>query len=294
MPISIQYDHKLNASFLLWVTNLVEGRGQAHTLTSGRFYDTQEVYSNTFAYSAPFQPFVADSSVGGATVMTGIYLDNTFIGTGSSGLVDINYAKGTVYFNSGITYANNPANNRLSGVFSVSDFSFKLTNEPEENLLFETKYSLRPKTTQTLSGIGPSEATFPIIYIKPNGSRNKEWALGGQENQTNSLRLVILADSQYTVDGVTSLIRDRTRCVLPLITGITEIPFNSYGGFAGPVYNYNSVFTGRYGTVNSAFLDDIRVTRIAGVALNELRKINPAVFVGIIDCDISTIRQPRI
>src|SRR3990167_6614436 len=158
-------DHLLNSSFLLWVQNLIENRGQAHTSGSGWFYDTQEIFGGRFSYSLPYQPLISDSSIANANLMTGIYLDNTFITTGVSGLTGINYAKGTVYFNSGITYASNPAHNRLSGNFSVSDFSYKLTNEPEENLLFETKYSLKPKINQTVTGLGPSDATFPIIYI---------------------------------------------------------------------------------------------------------------------------------
>lgn len=289
----ITNDHYLNSSVLLWVSNLIEGKGQAFCSGSGNFYDTQEVYGGRFSYALPYQPILADSSVGGASVMTGIYLDNTFITTGSSGFVGINYARGAVYFNSGITYSNRPAHTRLSGNFCISEFSYKLTNEPEENLLFETKYSLKPKVNQTVSGIGPSDTTFPVIYVKPVASFNREFAMGGTEDVTSTYRLVVLAESQFQVDGVTCLVRDKTRSIIPLLTGINEMPFDAYGGFSGPVYNYNTTFTGKFSTVNSAFLTDVRVTRLWGQGAAELRKLNPKVFIGLIDMDLSVYRRPR-
>ena len=287
-------DHLLNSSFVLWVQNLIENRGQAHTSGSGWFYDTQEIFGGRFSYSLPYQPLISDSSIANANLMTGIYLDNTFITTGVSGLTGINYAKGTVYFNSGITYASNPAHNRLSGNFSISDFSYKLTNEPEENLLFETKYSLKPKINQTVTGLGPSDATFPIIYIKPNFSFSKEWALGGTEDITNSYRVIILADSQFALDGATCLIRDRIRSIVPLFTGVSEMPFDAFGGYSAGTYNYNTTFTGKFSTTNSAYLNDVRVTRLTNNGTNELRLINPHVFVNIVDCDLCTYRVTRV
>lgn len=291
--MNVQYDHLLSSSFLLWVANVVENRGQSFAQGSGWFYDTQEIYGGRFTYSLPYQPLISDSSIANATIMTGIYLDNTFITTGVSGLTGINYAKGEVYFNSGITYTNNPAHTRLSGNFSVSEFSYKLTRDPEENLLFETKYSLKPKVYQTITGLGPSDATFPVVYIKPMMSRAKEWALGGIEETTNSFRLIVLADSQYLLDGVECLIRNRVRSIIPLLTGVSEMPFNTFGGYSGPIYNYNTTFTGKFSTNNSAYLSNVSATRVAGIGMIELRKMNPGVFVGIIDCDLSNYRQIR-
>lgn len=298
-------DHFAHSSFLLWLSNLLNSKGQAIVSGSGFFYDTQEVYGGRFSYSSPFRPFVADSGIPGvisqesstvkrANVISGVYLDGTFITTGQSGLTGINYEKGTVYFISGLTYVNNPAHSRLSGNFIVSEFSYKLTNEPEENLLFETKYSLKPRTNQTISGLGPSEVTYPIIYVKPLQSHNKEWSLGGTEEIVNTYRLIILAESQFQLDGAISLIRDKTRCVLPLLTGVSEMPFNAFGGYASKIYCYNTTFTGKYSTSNSAFLMDVRTARLASQGFGELKRINPQVFASIVDCDISSYRVTRV
>lgn len=291
--MNIQYDHLLNASLLLWIRNSIEGKGQGFSNFSGWFYDTQEVFGGRFSYSLPFQPLVADSSINNAILMTGVYLDQTFITTGVSGLTGINYEKGEVYFISGITYASNPAHTRISGSFAVSDFSYKLTNEPEENLLFETKYDIKPKTNQTVTGLGPSETTFPVIFLKPNYSSNKEFALGGTEDVMNSFRLIVLADSQYALDGVSCLIREKARSIIPLLTGVSEMPFDAFGGFSGPTFNYNTTFTGKFSTSNSAYLSDVRVTRLAGQGVQVLKTINPKVFAGLIDLDVSTYRRIR-
>lgn len=274
----------------------------AYSSGSGFFYDTSEVYANKFSYTSSFRPFLADTSIPGtkvnetaknANVISGIYMDNIFITTGQSGLVGIDYEKGAVYFNSGITYSNTPAHNRLSGNFVIPEFTISLTSEPEENLLFETKYSLKPKTTQTITGLGPNTVTYPVIFVKPNGSRAKEFALGGTEDITNEIRLLILADSQFLADGAASLIRDKVRSIVPLLTGVNEMPFDAFGGYAASVYNYNTTFTGKFSTVNSAYLSDVRITKLMGTAMDNLRNINPDVFINIVDCDFSFYRNPR-
>ena len=135
--MELQYQHKVTSSALLWLENKVLDKGQAFTNHSGFFYDIKDVYNGRFTYSLPYQPLVADKSITSAIIMSGIFLDRTFITSGQSGLTGINYQKAQVYFISEIT----GANTRISGEYSIADFNVKLTSEPEETLLFEPKHA---------------------------------------------------------------------------------------------------------------------------------------------------------
>ncbi|MDP2692963.1 MAG: hypothetical protein Q8O88_04965 [bacterium] len=282
------YGHRVTSSFLLWLENRLLTNGEAFSNISGQyFYDVKDTFTNYNAYSIPFGPIAYDESVSNLQLFSGVYLDNTFVPTGdASGLLAINYKKGQIYFQSGV------ANNRLSGNFAVPDFDIKLTNKPEEELLFETTYEVRPKVGQTITGLQPNETRYPVIFVKPFGGRNQEFAMGGLEKDGYDFRLIVLADSQYKLDGAVSILKDQTRSIIPLITGINEMPFNSYGDFANGSYNYRALITGRANSDNSMWLEDVMVSSV-GRRYTELTDINPAAFVALVDCRVEAYRVTR-
>src|SRR3990167_2205408 len=219
MSLAVQYDNKVISSFLLYLDHLVCGTGQAYTNTNSPFYRISGYISPYTVYSAPYRPFVADSSVPGATVMSGIFLNNTFITTGQSGLIDIDYNRGLVYFA-------NPITGSLSGNYAVKDFNISLTNKPEQSLLIETKHYLKPRVGSTITGLAYDVTTYPILYIKNQGGFSDEFAIGGWEKQTQKIRVIVMSDSLFGSDAVCSLIKDRVRSIIGLLTP-QEMPLNS-------------------------------------------------------------------
>ena len=287
--IALQYDHKLFASIEAWAKHTLLDKGAAFTNYSGYFYPAA-TNTNYFIYSLPYRPIVSDASIPGANIMSGVYLDRTFITPGQSGLVDINFEKGLVYFTGQIT----GSTSRLSGNYAVEDFNVKLTNKPEEDLLFETKYSLKPKVGTTISGLSVNDVTFPILYIKNNNSTTDGFAFGGLDKQKNKVRFVILSDNQYTEDGVLSIFRDKTRTLIPLFTGLSEFPFNNYGGYANGVYNYTNLLGNRVNTVNSVWVEKMTtISDLVGIGYVQFKQMNPAIFVSMIDITIESYRSPR-
>ena len=285
--ITLQYEHLVLTSFKIYLENLLLTKGGAFTNSSGYFYSVPSA-NQYYTYSLPYQPVVADQSVAGANIMSGLYVSGVFCTTGVSGLIDINYEKGQAYFSSPIA---NPET-QLSGRFAISDFNIKLTSDPEEFLLLETKHFLKPKTTVPVTGLGNNDITYPVIYIKNYGGQNEEYAFGGTEKTVNTFRLLILADSQYALDGVFSIIKDRARTVVPMLTGITELPYNNLGGVNNG-YNYKVLTTGRFHSSDSFWLDKVHTSTLHGVGYVHFRNLNPTVFVGVIDLSINGYRQPR-
>lgn len=288
--MKVTYEHKVMSSVKLWIENALLKNGEAFNNASGFFYDVKDVYNGYYTYASPYQPIVCDRSITGANILSGVYLDNTFITTGQSGLAHINYEKGQLYFSSEVTNANR----RLSGNFAISDFNVKITSLPEEQILFETKHNLKPKTQSIgITGLNPNETTYPIIYIKDFGGRLDPFAFGGTDKQMINVRMIVIADSQFMADGVGSIFKEKTRTLIPILTGLHEIPFDIFGDLSNGPYNYPALTTGRYSMSNSVWIENVDVSALPGTSYNEIRKLNPHAYIKIIDLFLEGYRNPR-
>jgi len=279
------------ASVKCWIEHTLLDKGDAFTNYSGFFYDVKDIFNNYYTYSLPFQPLVANAAISGANVMTGVYLDNTFITTGQSGLAHINYEKGQVYFENEIT----ASHTRLSGNFSVAEFNVKITSSPEEELLFETKHEIKPKAGFTfITGLSPNDTTFPVVYIKDFGGRLDPFAFGGLDKEMINVRMLVFADSQFGADAVGSIFKEKARTLIPLLTGVEEMPFDDFGDYTNGLYNYRALTAGRNIMSNSMWIENVDVSSLPGSAYSEIRKINPHVFIKLIDLYLESVRNPRI
>ena len=148
-----QYENLVMSSFMLYVDHKVGVKGEAYTNHTGVFYPIENLYNGYYTYSCPYKQLVCDSGIANQVssempdIMTGIYVDDTFTPTGTNGFIGINHHEGQVYFNQDMS------SHTLSGYFSVKDFNVKITSEPEETLIFETKFDLRPRTNVTPTGL---------------------------------------------------------------------------------------------------------------------------------------------
>jgi hypothetical protein len=282
------YDNKLMSNFCLWLDNYILTKGQAFTNVDSNFYRAGTTFNGYYTYSAPFSQFVADGSVNGANVPTGVYLDGSFVGKGASGFIDFDYGRGYAYFNTDIVGAN-----RVSGRYAVKDFNVEMTSEPEQTILFETKYSLKSKTAQTPTGQANDEISYPIILVRPDGSKNEPFALGGQDLTCNYVSLYVITDSQYKLDGAMSLLRDAQDRNIPLLER-AEMPFNVFGGFKTGVFNYDTATAGKVVNGSGAFISRVSVAKFDRNLLSTVEKLNPDVYFGICDVEINRARYPRI
>lgn len=282
-----QFANQVMSSFLLFLDNKIGIKGQAYENVGTNFYLTTSPLSNYATYSAPYKQIVADRSVGGQ-LLTGVYLNGTQITTGQSGLFAINYDEGQLYFSS-----SPPAGTIISGNYSIKDFNILITDRSEEELLFETRYSPRPKTSQTMSGLGDNQITYPCIFLNNINNKNEPYELGGNELTTIKVQAIVLADSQYKLDAVRSILADTIRIEVPLFNA-NEWPFDNYGGYkSGIIYNYTGLAATKNPTTDSIFITDNTVGRLNGMLLSEFRKINPEIYPGICEFDLVKMRRPR-
>ena len=287
--MKVQFENKVMSSLLLFIDHEVTQKGDAYTNHGSTFYQIDSLFSDYYVYSSLFKQLVSDVSVTGSSspnVLSGVYVDGDGpLYVGNSGFHSINHMQGQLYF----TGATNPmAGKAVTGSYAVKDFNVFLTSMPEEQLLFETKLVLNPRTSdiKVSTGVDASVQTYPAIFIKDNGGRNEPFAFGGMDDTLISARAIVLADSMFNLDAVCGILKDSVRKNMSIVEQ-ADLNLNALGGSTGVNYNYTGIATG-----NNCFIDRVTVSKnIAN--RGDFENLNPNVFSAFVDFDIHTHRYPR-
>jgi len=273
----------------LFIDHEVTQKGDAYTNHQSNFFKIDSLFSDYYVYASPYKQIVSDAGITGSSTpnkLTGVYVDGDGpIGPGTSGLHSINHMQGQAYF-TGVT---DPMSGKtVSGRYAVKDFNVFLTSMPEEQLLFETKLVLNPKTSDinVNTGVDPATQTYPAIFVKDNGGTNEEFALGGVDNTIINARAIVLADSLFNLDAVCGILKDSTRKSLSIIEQ-SDLNLNALGGYTGVTYDYTGVATGDY-----CLIDEVRVSKNVANR-GDFQNLNPNVFSAFVDFEIHNYRQPR-
>ena len=269
------YENKVMSSLMLFVDHYVLSKGEAYTNIPTYFYPTTNLYNGYYTYSAPFRQMVSDDSIAGATVMKNLFVNGQPNPIGTNDLHGINHYKGQVYFTS------DQGNAVISGNYSVKDFNVYLTNDPEQKLLFDTKYQLNPKVPQQLSGLAPDAQPYPAIFIKNMGGTNDPFAFGGIDNTITNARMVVLADSSFKLDAVCGILKDLKNKSIPIAE---DLPFDAMGSYTGQNYNYNALTT-----THGPRIWDARVSKMT--MMGDFERLNADVFSAFVDFELQTLRN---
>lgn len=275
------YDHNLVASFVSWFDFTLSNNGGAYFTTTGLFYPIPtDYYASRNIYASAFKPLIYDTSLNGPTIPSGVYdAHGNFLNRNSG--IYINFNEGWV----GTTGA--PLAAPLSGVFSVKEFDIIYTNEDEDIFLSQTKFVLKPRTSNQapVTGLAANERTFPCAIIKYDPGSNKDWAFGGTQNTVSEFRALIAADSTFLIDGILSIFRD-TRLSNFSLLNATSFPFDSRGDYKNNVpFNYiNNISTNPADFVWISKVDCMKLSDAAGV------KVGQKVYLAMIDF---TVERPR-
>jgi len=285
-----QFDNILMTSMLLWLDNKIVTNGQAYTNYQSVFYPLSNMIYGYYTYGAPLKQMVIDSSISGANIISGVYLNGVFITPGQNNLSGINATEGQLYFSQPIS---NPTT-ALSGNYAIKDYNIYLTSKTEENLLFETQYQINPKTYQNPTGLPIGSETYPVIYLKYQGGKNKPLAFGGFDQTVGNVRAVILSDSVFSLDAVTSIMRDTSRELIPLIYP-NEMPFNSLGSVSVPGNNFNYIkyTANKANTDDYLYINEVNVTKTDTRLLNATNSLNRNVYSAFVDFEVVKNRYPR-
>lgn len=276
--MDLQFDNKLISSFMLFLDRALLVSGRALTNYSGSLYRTTPGFNGLNVFTTPFRQLINDTSVTGANIMSGVWVNGVFSVPGQNGLHSINITEGQAYF------TGNPTS--VSGSYAVKDFSVYLTEKPEEELLFETKLYLRNKVPQVITGLSQDTQTYPSVYIKSVTAENQPFCLGGADNNQMIVRAIVLGDSQFLTDAACSILKSLARKKFKVFDP-ANIPLNAYGATTGTNFNYNTISTA---SNQESLIWRVKVSKLFNA--REMNKINPAVFPAFVDFELWSILGP--
>ncbi len=281
-----QFDNTVMSSFFLWFDHTLLKKGEAFTNYSSNFYKVDDLYQGYHTYGSPFRQFVSDCSVDNATIISGVFVNGVYKDRSISSFTGINYSQGQAYFEE------NQGTNVVSGDYSIKDFSIFLTNQSEEKLLFETQFTLSNRVGANPTGLPPNTKTYPAVFIKNKGSQSDPFAFGGLDMTNMEVRAIVLSDSQFNLDAISSIFMDEVRHYIPLIDE-SEQPFNSLGDIkdAPTCYDYNDLTAGKIAGNNDVFIKEVSVSKIGGVSYAGIQNLNPNVYMGLVDFELEKARQ---
>jgi hypothetical protein len=255
--------------------------GQAYRNISGQLYKvTDRKNPNYSIFSNPYGQFVYDSSVSGANVPSGAYINGNFNARGSNGLI-VDYNNGRCLFTGNV-------NQNVTASYAVKDFNLYYTTQTDAQLVFANKQELRPKFNVQVTGVPSSAHIAPLIYIKRDFSASEPFALGGQDLTTAQYRAIVMSNDDFALDGIGSIFTDAVRKNIMLLTGT---PLNRYGDVVnGQNYNYLNAVSSQYDPNNLIWIDKVDYYRFN--AETEV-KVNKDVVFGFLDFTIKIPRFPR-
>ena len=268
------------SSFMLWIDNWLTRVGSGFVNYSGDLYSTTDPrFRNKSICGSPFRQWVADSSVEGASIPSGVFSGATFVPRGTNGLA-VDFLRGRVISDA-------PLEN-VSCSYALKELNIYYTDVAEEELLFERKFDLVNTTDKTPAALAYNSLPFPCVFVKNVNMENVPHALGGMDDTVMNIRCIVLANSVALLDNSISLLNDSARCYFPLIEDI-DLPFNAFGDFKSGSYNYLSLAAANPGRL--ACITKVRVSKF-DERVNKM--INDKSAGAFVDFSISYYRYPRV
>lgn len=277
------FDTKFLNSFYAWLDYRVLKAGDGFTNTSSVLYPCSGDYRFPFnsTYSSPYKQWVWDSSVSTATIPSGISGSNGFIQRGVSGL-SLDFLNGAVRLSGGIT-------SNFSGSYAVKKYNIYVSNDLEEDLIFENRYLFNPKIGKAYSGIQPYDIVLPAIFINYFNSRNEPFAFGGMDDSKLVVRATVIDNEYQSFINLISLLKDSSRTVFPVIDTVF-LPLNIYGDLKYGSYNYETIRDSGMANGNPVvYIEDISYMQLIDKSIQQRGEL-----VGFVNFNLSCIRYPRL
>lgn len=280
-----QFSHEVQSSVALWMDHYLLDKAQAYTNTTGRFYYTPDTQIPTFrGFSSTQKSFVADSSVSGANIFSGVWVGNSFSGRSNNLFLD--YDNGRVLA-SGLSTAAQP-----TGSFAVKEFNVYTTSDSIHDLIVERPFQTAPKvgTNATKTGIAPYQPVVPAVFVGIQKSENEPFAFGGMDTTTVRINATIFCEDSYQLDGIMGLFADAQYKTIAHIP-FTQTPYNEFGDLKTGYYSYNDLSSQWLASGLPLYVEKVSTAK----ASDSLRKsIQSELFIGMVDFEITQQRYPRL
>lgn len=279
-----QFIHTATTSFFLWFDNYLIRKGKAFSNQSEKFYhyadDRLDPRFETFG--SPYKQWVTDSSISGATIPTGIFINGVQKNRNDGIIFDFDNGR---ILSSGISQ-----NDNVSGSFAVKDFNIYFTNETEEDLLIDRKFVANPRVYSPVKNyINPYDAVIPAIFLSSSTITNDPFSFGGEDTTKILMKAVVLAENSYQLEGALSIFADSKQEVFASIP-FSGHPITEYGDLKNASYSYESLKSQYQSKSQLFFINDVDTSKLSDKSAKSLTN---DLYVGFIDFEIHQQRYPR-
>jgi len=264
----------------MWFDNFLLTKGEAFSNKTGEFsyYEDARLDSTYKAYGSPFKTWVTDSSITGATIPTGVFINGNFSGRDDGVVLDFENGRALV--------SGSDEDLTVTGEFSVKDFNVYITNDTEDDLIVENKYKVNSRLPSASYGaISPYDDVVPAVFISTANSTNEPFAFGGIQNTSVQVKAVILAEDTYQLDGVLSIFMDSVNECITSIP-MTGYPITELGDLKDGSYSYTGSEAG-YTDNRKFYVDSVTTSKLTD---RDRKSLAHEMYVGFIDFDIKQMR----
>ena len=276
-------DSRILASFKEWFDHVLLDEGQAYRNVSARLYEDQHkrLGESYTTYTSPYPQWVYDSSITGASIPTGVTgdPDHPNIPRGASGM-RFDFRNGGVIFDGG--YRNDLL---IETSFAVRDINSYITTQPDEKLVFETKFEFNPGIRSVSTGVPMDSIVAPAAFIKSVRTQEEGHCLGGMNRNYHNIRVILVSNSELQLIGVGDLFKSKVNKCFKVFSG-NQLPLDEFNDikshFSGS-WNYD---TQAAIAPNTAHIESALFYPENGGNLSK----SPHVFVGILEMRVFTVR----
>ncbi len=280
-------DNNLFVSVFLYAEHQYLQLGQAYNTVTTKLYYTPDTRlpAGFASYNSPIKQWVYDSGVSGA------YIINEVSGGGFSAPltrasgIHVDYENGRVIVPSALG-----TSLTLTGTYSYKEVNIYAPSETEEQILTQNKYYLNPRYGMPFnSGVSPYVYATPAMFMNILASRNEAYQFGGLVDSKSTVSFTILAETNFQLTALLSLFRDMRYQYIPMCN-LPDDPLDQWGDVKGGTgYNYLTVVRNFGVPGNLIYVENTHTARV-----KDISRLNPRQFAGIVDLDLSYIRQSPI
>jgi hypothetical protein len=273
-----QFQHKVVTSIMLWFENYFLNKAEAFSTETGKFtyYNDIALPSGFKAYGSEYKQTIYDSSISGAYIPSGAYVNGSFSGFNNSTLL-------FDHLNARIIASGLPTGANITGTFSAKQISVYFTNDTEESVILNVQEKLNQNVANPHEFYTPYEQKLPAIYISNQSMQNKPFAFGGMNETVTKTTAVVLANQAYELDCILSVFADSYNENISLCD-FESNPLNEFGALKTGYYSYNDI-KNKY--KEKIFVKNVNSSKMSDkVRANLLKQL----YIGFIDFELSIHR----
>jgi|SaaInlV_125m_DNA_1040241.scaffolds.fasta_scaffold46377_2 hypothetical protein len=284
------FDHELLSSFYLWCEDRLVYFAEAYEPAVNHtfeYIDSLDVPADYNGYYSPYRQFVSSSDK--FNVNDFINVEGTNINDKDGIYIDYNSGRVLVDTND-VRFGTSTALN-ITGEFAYKTVNLYITDETEESVILNSDFIISPTNQtylQTNGGFSEKIYTVPAMFITLENSENVPFAMGGMDCTKFYMRAVVVADSNYTLDGVLSIFRDSARTSFPLID-YEDFPYGEFSHIKLHPYKYMDLASA---SSKSIFIDDSKSSKLTDRSREKITS-SKDYKIGFLDFTLSIPRIPR-